>query len=133
MLKKKNKKFKLDFSPPSNRFIGFMFLLISFVILFFAMQSFFIGFHNTDLVFNYQNLAHMINEEFHSNNVTEIFSMGSVSDVRDETLQGMTIPLDDAYIVGNKQKLHGFKLMFISGFVFAIGTMYIFMKEKKKK
>jgi hypothetical protein len=106
--------------------INAMLFLISFVILFLAVRYFYIGFHNTDLVYNYQNLALQMNPYLKEANLTLV----GVDEAIDSMGDGKDLFLSELYIKGNNQKIIGFTLMFFSAVSFALGLT---IKEREVK
>jgi hypothetical protein len=106
--------------------INNLLLILSFVILFLAVRYFYIGFHNTDLVYNYQNLALEMNPYLQEANITLV----GVDEAMDNMGNGKDLFLSELYIKGNNQKIIGFTLMFFSAISFALGLT---IKEKECK
>jgi len=107
------------------RGIGFSFLIAAFIGFFFASELFFTGFHNVDLVFNYQNQALAINPILNSVNV----SLPGVDNATDSMLNNQPMTLSDVYRNGVIQELTGFKIVFASGIIFTFGVLMIWKKK----
>lgn len=107
--------------------IGVILLLFAFVCLFIASRYFWVGYNNTDLVFNYQNIASQINPYLYQVNI----SFNSIYEAKDNMSSGRGITLNDLYRLGTEQSQIGFTLMFIAGILFYSGISILLMKKER--
>ncbi|KKL80203.1 hypothetical protein LCGC14_2007120 [marine sediment metagenome] len=101
-------------------------LIASIVLLFLSVRFFYIGFHNVDLVYNYQNIALQMNPYLQEVNLT----MNGVNEAKDNMGNGDEMYLSELYITGTNQETIGLSLMFFSGLLFAFGLI---IKEENEK
>lgn len=78
----KKSKHKIFNIHTKDSFWGVILLLISISLLFMSVEHFYIGFHNIDLVFNYQNIAFEQNQILYK----EGLRMSSIYEAGDITL-----------------------------------------------
>ena len=106
----------------------YILLIASFILLFVATRFFFVGFHNTDLVYNYQNLALQMNPHLQKANLT----MVGVDDAMDNMGNKEDLFLSELYTKGVSQKVTGFTLMFFSGVLFTFSILLIELNKNSE-
>ena len=98
----------------------------AYAFLFLGLYMFAIGFHNIDLVHNYQKLALDVNPYLVYHNV----SLGNIDEVNDKNIDGILRPLSEGYHTGIKNMLRSVVYIFLSGVMFA-GTMVDIWRLRK--
>ena len=108
---------------------GVVALIIAYVLLFMATMNFYVGYNNTDLIFNYQNIALQINPHLHKLNLT----FSSIYEAKDNMSNNVAVPLVDVYKMGVTQSLTGFIMMFFSAIAFVIGITILIAPKPNSK
>lgn len=105
----------------NGKMFGILIILVSFAMMIWASQLFWIAYNNSDLVFNYQNLALQLNPHLAKINI----SLGSVDETTDLMSDGESRTLSQIYHLAVVQSFTSFNLAFISGILFVLGTILI--------
>lgn len=108
-----------------NKTVGVTLLVLAFATLFLSVSFHYAGFHNTDFVYNYQNLALQVNPHLYPLNL----SFMDVSETEDYGSHGIKT-LGEYYRLGTFQSERGFILMFISGMLFTVGVTTLLIAPK---
>ena len=96
--------------------------MLAFVLLFLGTYYFAMGFHNVDLIVNYQNIAIELNPHLEECDIT---TLEGINEALDQGVDRQARPLIDYYIVAMRQLYAGLVLMFLSGLLLANGLVSI--------
>lgn len=104
-------------------FFKIFFLCAGFGLINLSSEVYFVGFHNVDLGYNYQSIAHETNSRLEKSNAT--FRIGSVFETLDNTSDNTLWTLHQGYRKGIEQQRVGRVLGILAAATFIIGLLMI--------